>query len=249
MVFTSLRSPQEGRSSSTILGLSWLDKDWIIQISRLPGWLNTRRCQMTGKLYPGLAWVTVFTALCSARVSLAAEGVKLIDLLALPAKSVDYKVDPYLRVAESLQKMGEVKACKRLQELAARDEWPYTRTVILCRMLFKAKKGAGFRRAEVGGPFLVGGTNITDWPLEPIALVEGIPFLIAEGYILGGEAERPSDYLDYCIEKCDWSVFEFRPVLREKQREALRKLLSSPRLKAGVGDHGRKFLEAQIAGQ
>src|SRR5437868_5544038 len=91
---------------------------------------------------------------------------RLADLLALPTE--DYRVDPYLRAAQALQAMGREKGCARLRELAAKEKYPYTRTLSLCRMLFQSKPKGTFRRAFIGGAFFAPGTDYTDWPSEPI---------------------------------------------------------------------------------
>jgi len=127
--------------------------------------------------------------------------VRLADLLALPRQN--YRVDPYLRVAEPLQAMGRVRAVKLLHELAAKDEkqWPHTRTIVLCRMLFKARPQCIFRRAAIGGPVFVGRTSCQDWPSEPIEVVQGVPFLVSRGYELGGRPEPLAEYVRHCQEQ------------------------------------------------
>ena len=125
--------------------------------------------------------------------------VGVADLLKLPDED-DYKVDPYLRAAQSLQAMGEEKACKLLADLAVKQTRSETRTVTLCRMLFKAKSGGAFRRPLLGGPcFLAGGADANDWPLEPITIVDGVPFRVVRGYTLAGRAESSASYLVYCL--------------------------------------------------
>ena len=58
---------------------------------------------------------------------------RLAELLALPTE--EFRADPYIRAAETLQTMGKAKACALLRELAPKDDWPHTRTLTLCRML------------------------------------------------------------------------------------------------------------------
>jgi len=45
------------------------------------------------------------------------------------------------------------------------------------------------------------GPSVT-WPLYPIVVDCDIPFTLAEGYALGGQAEDPKEYLDYCVRNC-----------------------------------------------
>lgn len=181
---------------------------------------------------------------CPDKTAAAEDGIKLAELMDLP--TTYYVVDPYLRAAQSLQGMGKEKACAKMRELAAKDRCPHTRTLVLCRMLFKAKKESDFRRAYIGGPGFVDGGKPSDWPLEPIVIIEGVPFRVARVYVLAGQAEPLSDYLDYCIQECDWNDIEFKPRSKKQKQEALEKLPSTPQLKGRVTDHVREVLAAQI---
>lgn len=121
----------------------------------------------------------------------AAGEIGVADLLMLPNDPYAYKVDEYLDAARSLQALGKGKACALLKELAAKElfaknGWPFLRTVTLCRMLFRAKPKGTFRRAGIGAWGFVGKRDSDDWPLEPIAIVDGVPFLVADGAMLGG---------------------------------------------------------------
>jgi hypothetical protein len=173
-----------------------------------------------------------------------AKEVRLAEPLALPADH--YRVDPYLKAAEGLQAMGKEKAIPLLHKLASREAWPYTRTLTLCRLLFEARPKSTFRRALIGGAFFPGGTDYKDWPLEPVEIVDGVPFLIAIGYGLGGFPEPPSLYVRYCEAKCQWSTFKFKPKSKKEKQKALDKLLSSPKLKGKLDKSDRAFFDAQI---
>jgi hypothetical protein len=170
--------------------------------------------------------------------------VRLTDLLALPVN--EYRSDPYTQAAHSLQALGKEKACALLLELAAKDQYPYQRTLVLCRMLFQAKPKGTFRRAEIGLTFLPHGTTDGDWPLEPVEIVDGVPFFVARGYKLIGVAESATEYVRYCIKECDWSSRKFAPKSRDEQRKALEKLLSDPKLKGKLDKEERATFEAQI---
>jgi hypothetical protein len=169
--------------------------------------------------------------------------IRLADLLALPDR--EYRVDPYLKAAESHQSMGKEKAYSLLLELAAKDEFD-TRTVSLCRMLFQAKPKSTFRRTAIGAAYFLGGTDYEDWPLEPIEIVDGVPFRIVRGYLVLGKAEPLAAYLRYCREKCRWSSFKFKSKSRLDKQQALDKLLSSPKWKEKLEDGDRVFFEAQV---
>jgi hypothetical protein len=162
-----------------------------------------------------------------------------------------YKVDPYLRAAVALQDMGRERAVEHLRAWAAKgaDERP----IVLCRMLFTARTGGEFRRPALGAALFVGGgmleargSEYKNWPLEPIELVDGVPLLVTRGYALGGRAERPSSYLAYCVEHCDWSTFRFRAKSPAKKAAALKKLLMLEKVKRSLDRADVDFLEAQL---
>jgi hypothetical protein len=154
-----------------------------------------------------------------------------------------YKVDPYIRAAAALQAMGKQKANGTLLALAKRDQ---TQVIVLCRMLFTKRAGGEFRRPGIGAALFVGGTDYPEWPLEPIELVDGVPFLITQGYELAGEAELPQSYLQYCLKNCDWSGERFTAKSDQEKRKALNTLLASPKWKARLDQSAKEFLSSQI---
>jgi hypothetical protein len=182
------------------------------------------------------------------------EAVLMAHMVDLPAAySVDsghdgsnqYRVDPYLRVVASLQALGQTRAERLLLSLA-RGEHQNDSVFFLCRMLYVPKEKAKFRRPMVGGASFLGGTDYGDWPLEPITLVDGIPFLITRGYALGGEPELPERYVRYCIQNCDWHSIPFQPKSEREKKQALEKLLASRKWKTPLEPHEKEFLAEQI---
>ncbi len=115
---------------------------------------------------------------------------------------------------------------------------------ILCRMLFTAKPKGEFRRPMLGAPGFVGRTSGSDWPLEPIEIVDGVPFLVVNSWVLGGIPESAWSYVEYCVKNCAWNTEKFTPKTAEEQQKALEKLLAAPKLKM-IGS-GKEFLAAQI---
>ena len=77
-------------------------------------------------------------------------------------------------------------------------------------------------------------------------LVDGVPFLVVQGYSLGGKAESASDYLSYCVSECAWRQEEFKPRTALEKQKALDKLLTSPKWKAGLSEDEKQFLSSQI---
>jgi hypothetical protein len=189
---------------------------------------------------------TLAIVLCWTFLALADDQEKVPDPKDLP---VQYRIDPYLAAVQSFQTMGKEKALVKLQEFAAKDKATYcTGTQILCRMLFKAKEGSSFRSARLGSGRKIGSTTLADWPLEPITIVDGVPFKVTVGFAksVSRPLERASDYVDYCIEECDWNTYKFTPKSIKEKRDALDKLLSTPKLKGKVSDRDQEFLEKQI---
>jgi hypothetical protein len=167
-------------------------------------------------------------------------------------QSSAYRVDPYIAAAAALQALGKEKALQELRQLAREELKDHLRkgygprVCVLCRMLFTRRAGSTFMRPGLGAPILFGGTDASDWPLEPIELVNGVPFLITHGYLVGGESESPEAYLDYCTNSCDWSQVGFSPMSEAEKRKALDTLLSSKKWKSKLDSLDRNFLASQI---
>lgn len=169
--------------------------------------------------------------------------VSLDDLPDLEAAT--YRVDPYIRAAAALQEMGKDKAGETLSKLA-RGRKHDNQVIVLCRMLFTCKAKGEFRRPGIGAAHFLGGTDYSDWLLEPIELVDGVPFLITRGYDLAGYAEPAESYVKYCLRNGDWSSTRFKRKDDQEKQKALKKLLASPKWKARLEDTETAFLSSQI---
>jgi hypothetical protein len=143
--------------------------------------------------------------------------------------------------------MGQTAACVRLLALSRSDDYDdYQKIAVLCRMLFTKRQGSDFRRAMIGGASFFGGTDYSDWPLEPIEIIDGIPFDITWGYSIHGAPEPPQEYVRYCMANCDWSGIKFEPKTGQQKKEALAKLIASPKWRTPLDQRDRDFLAAQI---
>lgn len=175
------------------------------------------------------------------------------DLTKLDLKSLmkslgwadDYRVTPYLSAAVQLQAMGKTKAIAELQRRVNEkvDDIPVQ---LLCRMLFTKKPGGEFPQPYIGELRHIGWTAEGDWPLSPLAMVDGIPFCIVDSYCVLGQGPDSWCYLDACMQKCEWSQTKFRVADADTLERALRKLLASKKWKRPLSDGERKFLESQI---
>jgi hypothetical protein len=156
-----------------------------------------------------------------------------------------YRVDPFIRLAVALQSLGRSAALDKLHAMA-RDPEAAARVIVVARMLFVPRPGTDLRRAMIGGAIFLGGTDYSDWPQEPIEVVDGVPFLITKGYSLIGLPETSEAYLEYCETNGDWSAFRYSVKTTQQKRDALKKLFASDKWKATLNDTERKFLANQI---
>ncbi len=193
---------------------------------------------------------------CSKDYNRAAEK---FSLGGLPS---DFKIDPYIEAAAKLQSLGKPEAGRQLLVLARDSELnaPYelderTKIAILCRMLFAQKPGTLFKSPPIGQMLFWNGGRIGNvapssrvWPLEPIEVVDGVPFLIVAGYVYMGmwDTNGTESYVRYCLENCDWSAVRYNRKSREQKEEALRKLLSSPKWDEPGAAGALSFLKKQL---
>jgi hypothetical protein len=148
-------------------------------------------------------------------------------------------------MAAEIQKLDKKAAVAILRRFAASPA-NSDRVIVLCRMLFTSRAGSTFRRPGIGGAQFLGCTGYADWPLEPIEIVHNVPFLMVRGYILAGEAEPASRYLDYCLANCDWTATRYTPKTPQQLEEALHELLTSKKWKHPLKKDETAFLSSQI---
>jgi hypothetical protein len=160
------------------------------------------------------------------------------------------RFDPtqYVYAASTFQDVADADLPVAIDNLRilARNPEDDRRMIVLCRLLFQARPGSQFRRPGLGEPTFIGGTRYADWPLEPIELVDGVPFLIVRGYTLAGEPESGLAYLEYCITSCDWSGVRLEPKRRAEKVAALAKLKASPKWKRPLTKDEDDFLSSQF---
>ena len=157
-----------------------------------------------------------------------------------------YRVLPQLYAASFLQKLGEEKGGELLLEYAGTQKYDQE-IIILCRMLYVPESGEEFRRPMIGAAHFLAGTDYVDWPLEPIEIVDGVPFLVVQGYSLGGQPELAEMYLEYCFDNCKWNPINYSIPGKQELQDAF-EVLTSVFLKKGksLNKYERAFLENQI---
>src|SRR5262245_44214058 len=122
---------------------------------------------------------------------------------------IAYKADTLINSVSKIQEMKH-EAAKEYLESISKTITDDDQFYCICRMLFKkAGPGSDFRAPFLGDPAFLGGTAQSDWPLSPVEIVSGIPFLIVKGYSRKGRPESQSAYLEYCLENCAWNDFYF----------------------------------------
>lgn len=147
-----------------------------------------------------------------------------------------FKSSEYIDVAVFLQSMPKEKAIETLKSWA--DSGHYEMEVIaLCRMLFEAKGSKLFRRPNLGAPVFCGSHEaeisasspaFAKFNIEPICIVDGVPFWVVKTYIVGGAIqEKASNYLSYCVANTNWSTFKFKRVNVESLKKAFENLIQT----------------------
>ncbi len=206
--------------------------------------LQGKELEMTAFVFTGTL-VFCFVSggnLADAQPSPGREG-ESINLNDLPAVGKPFKVAPYVRAGAVLQKMGKEEGCKQLAKLAKQGD--EGQVALLCRMLF-SKKEKPFRPPLLGEPAYLGGTSDDDWPLSPLEFVDDVPFVVVRGYTLEGKAETSLQYLNFCLENCEWSGIRLEKITDEGINKALEKLLASKKWKSPLVESERQFLSSQI---
>lgn len=168
-----------------------------------------------------------------------------VDIASLPAMDANYKAEPYIEAAAILQKLGKQAAYERLF-IAAKKNHESEQVIVLCRMLF-SRSGAGeFRAPMIGAMHFLGATDQADWPLGPIAVEAGIPFLVGGVVAIAGHPESADAYLTYCMDHCSWNAFQYHTISFGKRREALTAFVASKKWRRPLNAEERQVLSVQI---
>jgi beta-lactamase regulating signal transducer with metallopeptidase domain len=166
------------------------------------------------------------------------EDVKGLGAFSAPGK---YRSAAYMNVASQLLALPENRRVEVLKDWSKRYN---DQCIVLCRMLFEAKEGGQFRRPGLGAPSFVDSPDAQAWPLEPIALVDNVPFVIVHGYLLGGQPEPASNYLEYCLKNCKWRERDYSKSDQGTLTGAFKKLMDQF---DDLSPTSREFLANQIA--
>ncbi len=154
-----------------------------------------------------------------------------------------YKIAVVLSSARELQNMGREASVAQLREWAKSSDREF-KVIVLCRMLFKGK-GTELRPPLLGSPLLLGDTTYKDWPLSPITIFEGLPVLIAHGYLLMGVPESATSYLDYCVKNGEWETTAYIAKTPEEIRSSIGRLVKDAKWRRELRDTEVDFLRSQ----
>ncbi|HXD01192.1 MAG TPA: hypothetical protein VN048_17775 [Verrucomicrobiae bacterium] len=173
----------------------------------------------------------------------------------------EYRPDEAVRSANTLISAGQNLACAALEKVAKTGRGS-PNICHLCRLVFIPKSSTEILRAPMlGAPELLPLNSMkdSDWPHMPFAIVDDVPLSMTLGYSLGGRAERPEDYLAYCLSNGVFRTKPFAGPTSNTASNALNKILKSPAWKAlkwkdsGVGwsytlseDYAREMLWKQV---
>lgn len=142
-------------------------------------------------------------------------------------KARNYNSATLAEAANYYIELGEARAIKELKALEEdfgesmdrgfnRNE----RIGWVCRIVFQGTNGKPLRQPFYGAlrlPYLT--MPVERWPLFPVAESDGVFFVLSEGYMLAGVAERASDYIDYCSATGD---FRAKKIKMPTQEEAVK---------------------------
>ena len=155
----------------------------------------------------------------------------------------DYKAAPFIRTAKALQEEGQQSATVKLRGWSASGK--DFQVIVLCRMLFEARSGEAFRRPALGEPNLVNDAKVSEFPLEPIVLFEGVPILITKSYNLRGVPESSREYLEYCVNECSWRKLRYPVYSEEALSKRVARWISQYQGEDQLSLEARKFITSQ----
>jgi hypothetical protein len=166
-----------------------------------------------------------------------------------------FKSAVYMNVAADLQTMPKERAIEHLKS------WSQSgcldmEIIILCRMLFEAKKEEIFRNPRIGGSLVCGFSGsgemqklaLSRFKLIPICIVDGVPFLIVQAnFGSGPPTETGVEYLSYCLESMQWNAFQYKKADRETLEASYKKLLQTYYHDRTLNSWEISFLRSQLS--
>lgn len=146
-----------------------------------------------------------------------------------------YRCDDMIKTVNMLRRCGKPQALAILRKYSlthSNDLYQADRVALICFLLFKNSRMWGNTRFGAPAPDINVNIASTNYPLFPLALSDGVPFLLVNGYIVGGgiggsARERSLAFITQC---------EDLPMISEDlptrgYRRAAEDLISSPQFR------------------
>jgi hypothetical protein len=115
---------------------------------------------------------------------------------------LSYRCDNMIKCVNGLHQLGREQALATLREFSASLKSPQLmreerKLHLICRLLFVNEKG--WKPPRIGAPWPeVDWTVAERFPLFPLAVVDGVPFLLVRDYQMVGASEPGADALKVC---------------------------------------------------
>jgi hypothetical protein len=158
-----------------------------------------------------------------------------------------YEPNKLVTTANGLRALGKPGAVRVLRAYL-NAEWPPDLrrdqdVQILCRVLFENPEG--WKPPALGAPHPQLASDTSRFPLFPVAMSNGVPFLLVQGYSVGGGGMRSHLTLEQC-ERLELLKEDLRPCSRGEAMAAADALISTEAFKAIGGDAGRTRAQAKL---
>ena len=144
-----------------------------------------------------------------------------------PISASSYRADHLIRAVNHLRRLGREEAIRALKKYAKQTNHQENEKIFLiCRCLFKNPRG--WKEPILGqpSPLIVSG-HTRKFPRFPLAIKNGVPFLLVEGYELQGSPEL----VDGCIQLCEHLPLISEDMPKINLKEAAKQLVASKEFK------------------
>ena len=201
---------------------------------------------MISKLLLGMITIVLIAQIPAPNDDDTIFGVADIQDRRANGQTCKYKIQPFLQVAHSLQKMDEQDRSNQLSESAKLDSLGEP-TIILCRLLIENSDGTPLRRPLLGAPASIINESSFEHPDGPISYFENVPFFVVHGYALGGRPEHATSYLDNAVRNGRWRQHKFQTVPEAKLNAIAERFIITHENKTSVSKEWlSEFVKSQL---
>lgn len=135
-----------------------------------------------------------------------------------------YKADKMVHAVNQLRRLGKEKAVETLKRYTATQKAfeDNEKVLVLCRCLFRNPEG--WKPPALGEPVPhISRNAVKQFPLFPLAMTKGVPFVLVSGYSLDGRAEPAAA----CIALCEKLPLIAEDLPERGYKEAAQELVQS----------------------